>query len=80
MRKAVIAALQLGTVLLSCAFAQQASAPSAVSDKDINLLRKDPRSAQKQIIALNVPLTDAGAQKFLPVYEQYNAERLCCKL
>ena len=39
------------------------------------LLRKDLRSAQKQIIAANMPLTDAEAQKFWPVYEQYNAEK-----
>jgi uncharacterized protein YejL (UPF0352 family) len=76
MRKSVIAALLLGTALLSCAFAQQAPTPSAVSDKDINLLRKDLRSAQKQIIAANVPLTDVEAQKFWPVYEQYNAEKV----
>ena len=30
------------------------------------LLRKDLRSAQKQIIAANMPLTDAEAQKFWP--------------
>jgi hypothetical protein len=74
MRTTVIAALLLCSALLSCAFAQQAPAP-AVSDKDINLLRKDLRSAQKQIIAANVLLTDAEAQKFWPVYEQYNAEK-----
>lgn len=93
MRKTVITASLLSSALLSCAFARQAPAPSSVSDKDINLLRKDLRSAQKQIIAANVLLTDAEAQKFWPVYEQYNAEKvkikddktcgnkgLCCKL
>jgi hypothetical protein len=55
---------------------QQALPPSNISDNDINLLRKDLRSAQKQIIAANVPLTDAEAQKFWPVYEQHNAEKV----
>ena len=60
----------------SCAFAQQGPAPSTVSDYDIQSLRKDLRSAQKQLIAANMPLTDAEAQKFWPMYEQYDAEKV----
>jgi hypothetical protein len=45
-----------------------------ISDQDIQLLRKDIRSQKKQVIAANVPLTDAEAQKFWPVYDQYTAE------
>jgi hypothetical protein len=77
-----------GTILLSClpVFAQdsstQASSTQASSDQssqqnldqDINLLRKDIRSQKKQLIAINVPLTDAEAQKFWPVYDSYTAE------
>ena len=37
------------------------------------MLRKDIRSQKKQIIAANVHLTDAEAQKFWPVYDQYTA-------
>ena len=37
------------------------------------MLRKDIRSHKKQIIAANVQLTDAEAQKFWPVYDQYTA-------
>ena len=44
------------------------------SDEDIAMLRKDIRSQKKQIIAANVSLTDAEAQKFWPVYDQYTAE------
>jgi len=47
-----------------------------VSDYDIQSLRKDLRSAQKQLIAANMPLTDAEAQKFWPMYEQYDAEKV----
>jgi CHASE2 domain-containing sensor protein len=76
MPRTILAALVLGTILLNCAFAQQGTATPTVSDHDIQLLRKDLRSAQKQIIAANMPLTDAEAQKFWPLYEQYNAEKV----
>jgi Spy/CpxP family protein refolding chaperone len=72
-----------GAILLShtSAFAQsgdtQASAGQSSQDsidRNIDLLRKDIRSQKKQIIAANVSLTDAEAQKFWPVYDQYTAE------
>lgn len=53
--------------------AQATSTQSSV-DQDIALLRKDIRSDKKQIIAANMQLTDAEAQKFWPVYDQYTAE------
>ena len=40
----------------------------------IELLRKDIRSQKKQIIAENMDLSDAEAEKFWPVYDQYAAE------
>ena len=40
----------------------------------IELLRKDVRSQKKQIIAENMDLSDAKAEKFWPVYDQYAAE------
>ncbi len=43
-------------------------------DEDINLLRQDIRSHKKQIIAANLKLTDAEAEKFWPLYDQYTAE------
>jgi hypothetical protein len=45
-----------------------------VTDKDIQLLRQDVRSQKKQIVAANMQLTDAEAEKFWPVYDQYTAE------
>lgn len=50
-----------------------ASAQSSVS-QDVDLLRKDVRSQKKQIIAANLQLTDAEAQTFWPVYDQYTAD------
>ena len=51
----------------------QATAPT-ISDQDIQLLRQDVRDQKKQIVAANMSLTPAEAEKFWPVYEQYTAE------
>ncbi len=52
--------------------ADDASQPKP--DDFIELLRKDVRSQKKQIIAENMDLSDAEAEKFWPVYDQYAAE------
>ena len=52
--------------------ADDASQPKP--DDFIELLRKDVRSQKKQIIAENMDLTDAEAEKFWPVYDQYATE------
>ena len=70
----------IGTSLLlvqSVAFAQKSETPASgptVSEQDIELLRSDLRSAKKQILAENIKLTDAQAQKFWPVYDAYTQE------
>jgi hypothetical protein len=38
------------------------------------LLRRDLRADKKQLIALNLSLTETEATKFWPVYDQYAAE------
>jgi hypothetical protein len=43
-------------------------------DDFMELLRKDVRSQKKQIIAENMDLSDAEAEKFWPVYDQYSAD------
>ena len=43
-------------------------------DQQIQMLRKDLRSQRKQIIAANMNLTGAEAEKFWPIYEQYVAD------
>jgi len=45
-----------------------------ITDEDIQLMRKDIRSQRKQIIAANMKLSDAEAEKFWPVYNQYIAD------
>ena len=52
--------------------AKDAAQPN--SDDFIDLLRKDVRSQKKQIIAENMGLSDAEAEKFWPVYDRYAAE------
>jgi hypothetical protein len=61
-------------LLASPAYYAQGSAQSTVSDQDLQLLRKDLRSMKKQLVAANMQLTDAEAEKFWPVYDQYSAE------
>ena len=46
----------------------------AGSDEYLQLLRKDVRSEKKQIIAANMGLTDAEAEKFWPLYDKYSAD------
>jgi hypothetical protein len=46
----------------------------ALTDDDIALLRKDIRSRKKQVVAANMDLTDAQAEKFWPLYDQYTAD------
>jgi Spy/CpxP family protein refolding chaperone len=43
-------------------------------DQDILLLKSNIRSQKKQIVAANMDLTDAEAEKFWPVYDRYASE------
>ena len=43
-------------------------------EKDLVLLRRNLRAEKKQIIAMNVSLTETEATKFWPVYDQYAAD------
>jgi hypothetical protein len=46
----------------------------SISDQDLDLFRKDVRSLKKQLVAVNIDLTDDEAVKFWPVYDRYTAE------
>ena len=50
---------------------QPAQKDGASIDQDIAMLRSDLRSTRKQVIAANMKLTDAEAEKFWPIYDQY---------
>lgn len=45
-----------------------------VGDQELHLLGKDLRSQKKQMVAANMNLTDAEAEKFWPVYDRYAAD------
>ena len=47
---------------------------SQALDSDIELIRRDVRSQKKQIVAANLTLTDAEAEKFWPVYDRYTVD------
>jgi len=40
-------------------------------DRDIEMLKSNLRSQKKQIVAANMDLSDAEAEKFWPVYDRY---------
>ena len=54
--------------------AQRETASGVEVETDVLLLRRDLRSDKKQLIALNLSLTETEATKFWPVYDQYAAE------
>ena len=48
--------------------------PPVPTDQELQLLKKDIGSQKKQIIAANMNLTDAEAEKFWPIYDLYTTE------
>lgn len=71
----LVATLALPAFPTAHAQTQSSASPQQGSiDQDVDLLRKDVRSQKKQIIAANLQLTDAEAEKFWPIYDQYTAE------
>jgi len=64
-------ALILISATSSTALAQRETANGVDVEKDLALVRRDLRSEKKQLIALNLPLTDQEATRFWPVYDQY---------
>jgi hypothetical protein len=56
------------------AFAQVETANGVEVEKDLALVRRNLRAEKKQLIALNVALTETEATKFWPVYDEYVAE------
>ena len=56
------------------ALAQTETASGVDVETDVALLRRNLRAEKKQLLALNLTLTEAEATKFWPVYDQYAAE------
>ncbi len=77
-KSAIVLVIGMSLLLIqSVAFAQKSepsTSGSAGIEQEVQLLRSDIRSAKKQIIAENMKLTDAQAEKFWPVYDAYTQE------
>ena len=77
MKRTIFAIIVLSfslTALATSALAQRETPTGYSVDKDLELLRRDIRAEKKKIVAMNLPLTDAEATKFWPVYDQYVAD------
>ena len=80
MNKLAAVVLIAGFCTLSVAAARAQTSSSkgttdhVISDRDINLLRKDLRAKRKELVAANLHMTDVEATKFWPVYDQYVTE------
>ena len=67
----------VGELLFAQTSAAQTAPPSGGQqnassvDQEIAMLRSDLRSNRKQVIAANMKLTPAEAEKFWPIYDQY---------
>ena len=77
MKKFMVSMMVLGAAFLatnSSALAQTVTPNGVDVETDVVLLRRNLRSEKKQLIALNLSLTEAEATKFWPVYDQYAAD------
>ena len=71
-RSLIATTVLIGVSLMSGARAL--AQDQASSDEVIKLIRKDLRSLKKQVVAANMDLTDAEAERFWPVYNRYTEE------
>lgn len=62
------------TVSSRTTLAQVETANGVEVEKDLMLMRRNLRVEKKQLIALNLPLTETEATKFWPVYDEYALE------
>jgi hypothetical protein len=74
MKKIAVVLLIVASVFSTRALLFSQSGTATKSEQNLELIRKDLRSQKKQLVAVNMALTDAEAQKFWPVYDQYTAE------
>src|SRR5678815_768080 len=77
MRKLIVSMIFFVAALLATnvtALAQTETASGVDVETDVALLRRNLRAEKKQLLALNLTLTEAEATKFWPVYDQYAAE------
>ncbi|HXJ86012.1 MAG TPA: hypothetical protein VMS18_04295 [Candidatus Binatia bacterium] len=66
-----LVAISTGVVCAQEAAAAPKVSADQVADDTVQLMRQDIRSERKKIVAANLPLTEAEAVKFWPVYDRY---------
>lgn len=77
MKKSVITVLMVGALLLNVGVLFAQGDTMGLSDEQqIKALRQDMRSQKKLLVAANMQLTEAEAQKFWPVYDEYAVEEI----
>lgn len=77
MKKFMFSCLVLAITIGAANFtvlAQKETTAGIDVEQDILLLRRDLRGDKKKLIALNLPLTEAEATQFWPVYDKYAAD------
>lgn len=77
MKKFIVSFLVLIAALLATnvtALAQTETPNGVDVETDVLLLRRNLRTEKKQLLALNLSLTEAEATRFWPVYDQYAAD------
>ena len=77
MKKFIVSVMFFVAAMLATnvtALAQTETASGVDVETDVALLRRNLRAEKKQLLALNLTLTEAEATKFWPVYDQYAAE------
>ena len=74
MKKIAVILVIFTGVFSTCTLLFSQSGAATKSEQNLELIRKDLRSQKKQLVAVNMTLTDTEAQKFWPVYDQYTVE------
>jgi hypothetical protein len=77
-RRIAVVMLPLSSRLLFAQDSSQQAASAdqhqALTDQQIDLIRKDIQSQKRQVIAANMKLTDKEAEQFWPIFDRYNGE------
>ena len=72
--KKIVLMIVLSLLMNAGAVLAEGPTKEAAVEQEIKLLRQDLRADKKQLIALNMQLTEAEALKFWPVYDAYTLE------
>jgi len=72
--KKIVVLVVMSLMMSAGAVLAEGPTKEAAVEQEIKLLRQDLRAGKKQIVALNMQLSEAEALKFWPVYDAYTLE------